>query len=40
MDISLVNWGLMEINLGNYGSYDRGKVLNFTGCHEKSLNSV
>ena len=40
MDISLVNWGVMEINLENCGSYDLGKVLNFTGCHEKSLNSV
>ena len=40
MNVSLVNWGLMEINLENYGLYNLGKVLNFTSRHEKSLNSA
>ena len=40
MDVSLVNWGLMEINLENYCAYNLEKVLNFTSRQEKSLNSV
>ena len=40
MDVCLVNWGLMEINLENYDVYNLEKVLNFTSRQEKSLNSV